>query len=154
MWAVAGFALALLVFPAASGAQMESIAGNWLVTATLIATSQQNPQLPAGYAKQENWSITQQGSQAAINAGNVSLVGQYFQPGATTPSGSWQFAAENPSFMNQPNLGVRYEAIINTATAGELRGLYSVTFYNGNQYTNQWSAIGGESWSFIAVRAQ
>ena len=146
--------LAILMFclPATASAQMDNIQGQWLITAMLIAKSEPDPLIKEGYTKQEQWTITQQGSQASITTPSGTIQGQYVAPDATYPSGSWQFMADVYNLMGQPNLAARFEVVIGGATATLLQGGSRVTFYGGNPYSSQWTPMGLESWRFEAER--
>ena len=147
----------LLVLPIAAGpaqAQLDNIAGQWLITATLIAKSEYDPQVREGFQKQEQWYIQQQGSQASITTPSGTITGQYYGPDGQFPQGSWQFSLEVPNLMNQPNLGGKFEVVIAGATMNMIQGGSSLTFYAGNPYTGQWTPAGMESWRFVGERLQ
>ena len=134
-------------------AQAPSIQGAWRVRAVLTTTSVPNAYVREGHMKEETWTIRQQGDLATLTTPNGSINGRFFPATPEFPGGVWKFQLMVPNFMNQPNLGARFEVVIVKRSPNMLSGGTTVTYLGNNMMGGPWVPMGMESWRFDAYRA-
>jgi hypothetical protein len=135
-------------------AQSPSIHGQWYIKAILTTTSVPNPYVKEGHGKDEVWQIRQHGNTATLTTPNSSINGRFVPQTPEFPGGVWYFQAMLPNFMNQPNLGAKFEVVIVTRSANVLSGGTTVTYMGNNSFGGPWVPLGLESWRFNAARTR
>ena len=135
-------------------AQSPTIHGQWYIQAVLTTTSVPNAYVKEGHRKDEVWQIRQQGNTATLTTPNGSINGRFLPQTPEFPGGVWYFQAMVPNFMNQPNLGAKFEVVIVKRSPNVLSGGTTVTYMGNNSFGGPWVPMGLESWRFNATRSR
>ena len=135
-------------------AQSPAIQGQWYIRAVLTTTSVPNAHVKEGHRKDEVWQIQQRGNTATLTTPNGAINGHFVPQTPEFPGGVWYFQAMVPNFMNQRNLGAKFEVVIVKRSANVLSGGTTVTYMGNNSFGGPWVPLGLESWRFEAARTR
>ncbi|MBF0100437.1 MAG: hypothetical protein HQK77_05960 [Desulfobacterales bacterium] len=127
-----------------------SIQGDWLITATLIATTSPNEYVHEGYTKQDTWRIQQQGTSATLSSAEGSIQGIYQATTPDFPNGAWYFSVEIPNLMGNPAMMQTMEIYIAGATTNTIKGASTSRIYIN--YGFGFNPSGLESFVFEGLR--